>query len=424
MSFLKRFPAPGAGEGLRRQQPHTEALLDGRALGTGTLYIADSRLSWLDGSGLGFSLEYPSISLHAVSRDLNAFPREHLYVMVNAKFTEDEAKETPVAEGDGRDQSDEDEEAEPIAEFRFVPGDRSAREWRPRPGGGRGWFRLSSRGPAGPSGPCLLLLWMQWKPCFRPCASARPCTRTPRTTTRTTTTREASTTWRPTVGEPGPATGVSPAPSFPPCAPHPGSPFPLAERGGQGDLPTFYTYEEGLSQLTAEGQATLERLEGMLAQSEGSRYHMAGVRTDDSSRDFEGEDPPPPVPPRTRTRPPPPSRPDSGPGPRRERPPRGDVSRRAGGGRSRKGSAGPLPAVAAPALPQPVPLSQMGWRWTPRRPWRGSSKTPTSTTEEGGPGLRLGELPLVSRRWEGAWPPAKREEGRGILQCKSRVRPA
>lgn len=45
-----------------------------------------SRLSWLDGSGLGFSLEYPTISLHAVSRDLNAYPREHLYVMVNAKF--------------------------------------------------------------------------------------------------------------------------------------------------------------------------------------------------------------------------------------------------------------------------------------------------------------------------------------------------
>lgn len=45
-----------------------------------------SRLSWLDGSGLGFSLEYPTISLHAVSRDPNAYPQEHLYVMVNARF--------------------------------------------------------------------------------------------------------------------------------------------------------------------------------------------------------------------------------------------------------------------------------------------------------------------------------------------------
>ncbi|MBZ3878225.1 Methylosome subunit pICln [Sciurus carolinensis] len=28
---------------------------------------------------------------------------------------------------------------------------------------------------------------------------------------------------------------------------------------GQGDIPTFYTCEEGLSHLTAKGQATLER---------------------------------------------------------------------------------------------------------------------------------------------------------------------
>lgn len=45
-----------------------------------------SRLSWLENSGVGFSLDYPTISLHAVSRDLNAYPWEHLYVMVNARF--------------------------------------------------------------------------------------------------------------------------------------------------------------------------------------------------------------------------------------------------------------------------------------------------------------------------------------------------
>uniref|UniRef100_A0AC11EUG0 Chloride nucleotide-sensitive channel 1A n=3 Tax=Pecora TaxID=35500 RepID=A0AC11EUG0_SHEEP len=145
MSFLRSFPPPGSAEGLRQQQPDTEAVLNGKGLGTGTLYIAESRLSWLDGSGLGFSLEYPTISLHAVSRDLNAYPREHLYVMVNAKFGEQ----------------------------------------------------------------------------------------------------------------------------------------------GQGDIPTFYTYEEGLSHLTAEGQATLERLEGMLSQSVSSQYNMAGVRTEDSIRDYE-----------------------------------------------------------------------------------------------------------------------------------------
>ncbi|XP_054990015.1 methylosome subunit pICln isoform X2 [Sorex araneus] len=145
MNLLRSFPPPGPADGVRRQQADTEAVLDGQGLGTGTLYIAESRLSWLDGSGLGFSLEYPNISLHAVSRDLNAYPREHLYVMVNTKFGEQ----------------------------------------------------------------------------------------------------------------------------------------------GQGDIPTFYTYEEGLSHLTAEGQATLERLEGMLSQATSSQYNMAGVRTEDSLRDYE-----------------------------------------------------------------------------------------------------------------------------------------
>lgn len=44
------------------------------------------RLSWFDGSGMGFSLEYPTIGLHAISRDVSDFPQEHLYVMVNGKL--------------------------------------------------------------------------------------------------------------------------------------------------------------------------------------------------------------------------------------------------------------------------------------------------------------------------------------------------
>ncbi|XP_074048730.1 methylosome subunit pICln-like isoform X4 [Macrotis lagotis] len=145
MSFLKSFPLPSPDDGLRQQQPDAEAVLDVRGLGTGTLYIAESLLCWLDGSGIGFSLDYPTISVHDVSRDLNAYPKEHLYVMVNARFDEQ----------------------------------------------------------------------------------------------------------------------------------------------GQGDIPTFYTYEEGLSHLTAEGQATLEQLGGMLAQSVSSQYNMARVRTEDSVRDYE-----------------------------------------------------------------------------------------------------------------------------------------
>lgn len=57
---------------------------------------------------------------------------------------------------------------------------------------------------------------------------------------------------------------------------------------GHADIPTFYTCDEGLSALTTEGQATLERLEGMLAQSVAQQYHMAGVRTEEANAEFEG----------------------------------------------------------------------------------------------------------------------------------------
>lgn len=57
---------------------------------------------------------------------------------------------------------------------------------------------------------------------------------------------------------------------------------------GHGDISTFYTCDEGLSALTQEGQATLERLEGMLAQSVAQQYHMAGVHTEETKAEFEG----------------------------------------------------------------------------------------------------------------------------------------
>uniref|UniRef100_A0A673U0M2 Methylosome subunit pICln n=1 Tax=Suricata suricatta TaxID=37032 RepID=A0A673U0M2_SURSU len=166
-ALSQKFPA----------QPETEAVLNGRGLGTGTVYIAESRLSWLDGSGLGFSLKYATISLHAVSKDLNAYPREHLYVMVNAKFGE-ESKEsamfTAMCECQALHPDPEDEDSD----------DYDGEEYDVE-----------------------------------------------------------------------------------------------AHEQGQGDIATFYTYEEGLSHLTAEGQATLDRLEGMLSQAVTNQYNMAGVDT-------------------------------------------------------------------------------------------------------------------------------------------------
>uniref|UniRef100_A0A452FNG7 Methylosome subunit pICln n=1 Tax=Capra hircus TaxID=9925 RepID=A0A452FNG7_CAPHI len=204
MSFLRSFPPPGSAEGLRQQQPDTEAVLNGKGLGTGTLYIAESRLSWLDGSGLGFSLEYPTISLHAVSRDLNAYPREHLYVMVNAKFGASFGSIFQKAVTDDNQN------------FKFT--------------------------------------------CSVEAMFTAMCE----------------------------CQALHPDPEDEDSDDYDGDEYDVeAHEQGQGDIPTFYTYEEGLSHLTAEGQATLERLEGMLSQSVSSQYNMAGVRTEDSIRDYE-----------------------------------------------------------------------------------------------------------------------------------------
>ncbi|XP_061137534.1 methylosome subunit pICln [Syngnathus typhle] len=132
MVLLKNLRPPT--EGIRLQQADTAAVLDGHKLGNGTLYVTETRLSWFDGAGLGFSLEYPTIGLHAISRDVSAYPQEHLYVMVNGKLSEEneaEMAEKPAEDEDDGVGSSEDEddggddEEGGITEIRFVPGDKA-----------------------------------------------------------------------------------------------------------------------------------------------------------------------------------------------------------------------------------------------------------------------------------------------------------
>lgn len=217
-------------EGVRHEQADITAVLDGKGLGSGTLCVAESRVSWFDGSGVGFSLDYPSISLHAISRDLSAYPEEHLYVMVNSKHTSDSKVEERKAKdkgegGGGDDEGDDDEDGDSddsdeedsislVTEIRFVPNDKGSLETM---------FSAMSE--------CQAL-------------------------------------------HPDPDDSDS---DFD------GDEYDVEEaEQGQIDLPTYYSFEEGMSQLTVEGQATLERLEGMLAQSSAPQRCMAGVRTEDT----------------------------------------------------------------------------------------------------------------------------------------------
>ena len=48
------------------------------------IIFVSRRLSWCDSSGQGFSLEYPSISLHAICKDTTQFPHECIYCMMES----------------------------------------------------------------------------------------------------------------------------------------------------------------------------------------------------------------------------------------------------------------------------------------------------------------------------------------------------
>ncbi|XP_031160079.1 methylosome subunit pICln isoform X1 [Sander lucioperca] len=230
MVLLKNLRPPT--EGVRHEQAETTAVMNGQKLGCGTLYVAETRLLWFDGSGMGFSLEYPTIGLHAISRDVSAYPQEHLYVMVNGKLTgENEADMAEKAADDEEDDSsnsscagdDDDDDEEAITEIRFVPSDKVALE---------SMFSAMCE--------CQAL-------------------------------------------HPDPEDDDS-------DNDFEGEEYDVEEaeaEHGHADIPSFYTCDEGLSALTQEGQATLERLEGMLAESVAQQYHMAGVRTEEANGEFE-----------------------------------------------------------------------------------------------------------------------------------------
>lgn len=113
MVILTSFPPPE--EGIRHREDATTAFIQSRGLGKGTLYIAESRVSWVGQDSSGFSLEYPSVALHALSRDLQAFPEECLYLMIDGDLGEEAEEPNENGEDDER----------PASEIRFVPEDKS-----------------------------------------------------------------------------------------------------------------------------------------------------------------------------------------------------------------------------------------------------------------------------------------------------------
>jgi len=112
-------------EGVRLKVENTGVYINRKQLGMGVLYISEARVSWVGIQGQGFSLEYPHIALHAVSRDLTVFHQECLYLMIDVRLVDEMGTpmSTPTS-SDADDSGNEDDSDGGMTEIRFVPDDR------------------------------------------------------------------------------------------------------------------------------------------------------------------------------------------------------------------------------------------------------------------------------------------------------------
>jgi len=123
MVVLTTFPPPV--DGIRHQQSNTTVLMNERNLGKGILYIAESRVSWVNSSsGEGFSLEYPHICLHAVSRT----PVECLYMMLDTTISPKLGDEEIDDADEEEDEDDENEDEQGSTVMKFLPDDTASLE--------------------------------------------------------------------------------------------------------------------------------------------------------------------------------------------------------------------------------------------------------------------------------------------------------
>ena len=92
-------------EGVRLKVDDVATFINRQQLGMGSLYISEARLSWVGIQGRGFSLEYPHIALHAVSRDLTQFHQECLYLMIDVRLVDEAGTpmSTPTSSEAGSD---------------------------------------------------------------------------------------------------------------------------------------------------------------------------------------------------------------------------------------------------------------------------------------------------------------------------------
>merc|ERR1712003_252465 len=114
-------------EGVRLRVDNVATFINRKQLGMGSLFISEARCSWVGIQGQGFSLEYPHIALHAVSRDLTQFHQECLYLMIDVRLVDETGTpmSTPTSSDAGSDSDNEEDSDGGMTEIRFVPDDKT-----------------------------------------------------------------------------------------------------------------------------------------------------------------------------------------------------------------------------------------------------------------------------------------------------------
>ncbi|KAI7733142.1 hypothetical protein M8C21_013295 [Ambrosia artemisiifolia] len=107
------------GEGLMHVQPNVSIVLANRLPESpGTLYISTKRVVWLSDTDTtkGYSVDFLSVSLHAVSRDPEAFQSPCLYTQIDNGDEGDESESCDSESSETLDLSK-------VSEMRLVPSD-------------------------------------------------------------------------------------------------------------------------------------------------------------------------------------------------------------------------------------------------------------------------------------------------------------
>lgn len=106
------------GEELVRVNRAAELALGSRALkAPGTLFLTTRRVIWVSDGGEGYAVDFVAVSLHAVSRDPEAYPYPCIYTQIETEASLGEESDVSDSETNGE------LELSKVTEMRIIPSD-------------------------------------------------------------------------------------------------------------------------------------------------------------------------------------------------------------------------------------------------------------------------------------------------------------